>query len=296
MPTPSSSSIHIAPRPIGEKPRQRRVKWWGVLWRTVRVFFVAYLVILLLAMWFEESLIFFPLKFPAGEWDSATLPIEDATFTAADGTQLHGWYVPHPQPTAQILFLHGNAGNITHRLDALERLHHDVGASVLILDYRGYGKSEGSPNERGVLQDARAARKWLAERAGVQESEIVLLGESIGGGVAVDLAAEVSPRALVLQNCFTSVPDVAAVHYPFLPARWVMDTRLNSLAKIKKCAAPLYQCHGTSDEVIPYEQGQTLFAASPARRKIFHTHQGSGHNDPLPSQYYVGLREFLAQQ
>jgi fermentation-respiration switch protein FrsA (DUF1100 family) len=127
----------------------------------------------------------------------------------------------------------------------------------------------------------------------VKESEIVLLGESVGGGVAVDLAAEISPRALVLQNCFTSVPDVAAVHYPFLPGRWLMSTRLNSLEKIANCRAPLYQCHGTSDEVIPFEQGKALFAASRATRKEFVPHINGRHNDLLPSEYYSRLRIFL---
>ncbi len=281
--------------PTKSIPRRttRRPTWRSVLWPVARLFLVAYLVLLLLAMWFEEALIFFPTKFPAGDWQSASLPIEDAELAAADGTKLYGWYMPHPQPTAQILFLHGNAGNLTHRAAALERLYHDVGASVLILDYRGYGKSEGAPSEQGVLQDARAARKWLAQRAGVAESEIVLLGESIGGGVAVDLAAEIAPRALVLENSFTSIPDVAAVHYPFLPVHWLMDTRLNSLAKIASCPAPLFQTHGTSDFVVPYEQGERLFAASPAMQKEFFEVAGGGHNDLLPDEYYARLRAFI---
>jgi fermentation-respiration switch protein FrsA (DUF1100 family) len=119
------------------------------------------------------------------------------------------------------------------------------------------------------------------------------LGESLGGGVAVDLAAEIAPRAIVLQNCFTSVPDVAAVHYPFLPVHLLMDTRLNSLAKIEKCAAPLFQCHGTGDEVIPFEQGRRLLDASPATRKEFIEYPGGGHNDLLPAEYYARLRAFL---
>ena len=284
-------NLDVPPSPVLR--RQRRLPWLKVLWRTAQVFLVAYLAVLLLAMLLEEFLIFFPSKFPAGDWDIAGLPVEDAEFTATDGSRLHGWYIPHPQPTAYILFLHGNAGNITHRIDALESLYRDVQASVLILDYRGYGKSEGRPNERGVLQDARAARAWLANRASVDESEIVLLGESLGGGVAVDLAAEVCPRALVLQNAFTSMPDVAAVHYPFLPARLLMNTQLNSLAKIKSCPAPLFQCHGTADEVVPYEQGERLFAASPATNKEFLELRG-GHNDLLPAEYYTRLRKFLA--
>lgn len=281
------------PPPPTVVANRHRSPWRIAFWRAVRVVVVAYLSILLLVMWLEESLIFFPSKFPAGDWDIAGLPVENAEFTAADGTRLHGWYISHPQPTAQILFLHGNAGNVTDRVDALQRLYHDVEASVLILDYRGYGKSDGQPSEQGVLQDARAARAWLAKRAGVAESEVVLLGESLGGGVAVALAAELRPRALVLQSTFTSLPDMAAFHYPFLPAQWLMRSQLNSLATMQHCPAPLFQCHGTADEVVPFEQGERLFAASPAKRKDFVELPAGRHNDWLPAHYYIRLREFL---
>ena len=123
---------------------------------------VAYLFMVVLLMLLEESMIFFPSKYPKGIWKPLGLTVEDADFQAADGTKLHGWYVPHEHPTATVLFLHGNAGNITDRVDSLERLH-DIGASVFIFDYRGYGRSAGQPNEKGILLDARAARAWLAK-------------------------------------------------------------------------------------------------------------------------------------
>jgi fermentation-respiration switch protein FrsA (DUF1100 family) len=264
------------------------------VWITLRVFLVAYLLLVLLAMLFEESLIFFPSKYPDGDWQPDGLQFEDAHFTTADGTRLHAWYVPHESPTAYVLFLHGNAGNLTHRIDALNDLHGVVGAAVLILDYRGYGRSEGRPNESGILQDARAARAWLAERAKIDEGEIVLLGESLGSAVAVQLAAEKPPRALVLQNAFTSMPDLAAVHYPMLPGQ-LMDTRLDSLSKIRAYHGPLLASHAGNDEIVPFAQGQRLFDAAPGTNKQFLKIAGCGHNDLLPREYYEALKDFLAK-
>src|SRR5690606_26810651 len=123
------------------------------------------------------------------DWTPVGLLYEDAYFQASDGTKLHGWFCPCDNPRAVVLMTHGNAGNVTHRTERLRMLQQDLRVAVMAVDYRGYGRSEGMPSENGVLRDARAARKWLAERAGVKEREIVLLGESLGGGVAVDLAA-----------------------------------------------------------------------------------------------------------
>ena len=165
---------------------------------------------------------------------------------------------------------------------------------MLILDYRGYGKSEGDPNEQGILQDARAARTWLANHAQINESEIVLLGRSLGGGVAVDLTTDVAPRALILESTFTSMPDVAGVHYPFLPVQLAMKTRLDSLSKIVNYAGPLLHSHGTDDEVIPFELGQRLHAACTSQSKTFLKIEGGTHNDFQPSEYFDAVREFLA--
>jgi len=167
-----------------------------------------------------------------------------------------------------------------------------VGVSVLIFDYRGYGKSEGKPSETGVLADGRAARAWLAEKEGVSESEIVLMGRSLGGAVAVDMAAKDGARALVLESTFSSVPDVAAYHYPWLPLRWVLRTRLDSAAKIGDYRGLLLQSHGDADSVVPYRLGQKLFQAA-NQPKSFVTIPGGDHNDAQPREYYHALIEFL---
>lgn len=267
---------------------QRSSTWW----RIVRALLVGYLLILLMMIWLENSLIFFPSKYPAGQWTPPGLEFEDADFTAADGTKLHGWYLPAENPQAVILFCHGNAGNVTHRDDVLLDLPRHVNASLLVFDYRGYGKSEGSPNEAGVLADARAARAWLAKRSGVTERDIVLWGESIGGAVAVDLAAEDGARGLILENAFTSLPDVAAHHYPWLPVRWLMRGQLNSLGKISRYHGPLLMVHADSDSVVPHAFGQRLFAAA-NEPKRFITQPNADHNDPRNDAFWKALRQFI---
>ncbi len=259
--------------------------------RIVGIFVVAYLLVLGLMMAMEDSLIYFPAVYPDGMWNPPGLKFEDAWFEAADGTKLHGWYVPAANPRAVVLFAHGNAGNLSHRIDFLEILNR-LRVSVLIFDYRGYGRSEGSPSEAGVLQDARAARRWLAERANVAESQIVLLGESLGGGVMVDLAAADGARALVLQNTFTSLPDVARFHYPWLPVSMLMRTRFDSLSKIGRYRGPLLQFHGDADTIIPFALAQRLHAAANEPKQLT-VIPGGDHNDPLSPQFQEALDRFL---
>jgi fermentation-respiration switch protein FrsA (DUF1100 family) len=164
---------------------------------------------------------------------------------------------------------------------------------VFIVDYRGFGRSAGSPSESGIIQDARAARRWLAERAKVNEADIVLIGRSLGGAVAVQLAAEHPPRALILERTFTTLPDAAASRYPFLPTRLCMRNRFDSLLAIGRYHGPLLQSHGTSDEVIPFDLGSRLYDAALSKQKCFISIPGGRHNDPQPAGYYERLREFL---
>ena len=192
---------------------------------------------------------------------------EDVHFASEDGVRLHGWCVEHPQPRAYALFCHGNAEHVGYLGDLLAQLRDGFAITVFAFDYRGYGLSEGDPSEQGVLADGRAARAWLAQHAGIRQDQIVLLSRSLGGAVAVDLAARNGGRGLVLESTFTTLPDLAARHYPWLPVRWLMRSRFDSLAKIARFHGPLLVSHGTADEVAPYDMGQALFAASPARQK-----------------------------
>jgi fermentation-respiration switch protein FrsA (DUF1100 family) len=259
--------------------------------RVIRSLALIYLGILVVMMFLERSLVFVPTRYPGGEWKPVDLVFEDAEFTAADGTRLHGWFVPHEQPRAVLLLAHGNAGNLTHRTDMLREFHR-LGAAVMIFDYRGYGRSEGSPSETGILSDARAARAWLAKRAAIDERQIVLVGESLGSGVAVDLAAADGARGLVLLSAFTTLPDAAASHYPWLPVRLLMRTRLNSLSKIANYRGPLLAVHGDADSIVPYALGRRLFEAA-NEPKRFVTIRHGDHNDPPSAEFYQAVDQFL---
>jgi fermentation-respiration switch protein FrsA (DUF1100 family) len=240
----------------------------------------------------DELLLFFPSKFPHGRWQPPGLKFEDAWFTAEDGTKLHGWYCPCDRPRAVMLYAHGNAGNLSHRAELIKFWQTELGVSSLIFDYRGYGRSEGTPTVDGVLQDARAAQQFLAKRAGVAEEQIVLAGQSLGGAIVVDLAARTGARALVLESTFSSLKDVATHHYPRL-AWLVSNGKLDSAARIAKYKGPLLQCHGDADRTIPFALGQKLHAAA-NEPKQFVRMPLADHNDPLTAEYWRKLERFIA--
>ena len=275
-----------------ERPAARRGRWLGLAWRVGRWPVIFYLLIIVLMMLAEDRMVFVPAPYPGGNWHPEGLLIEDAWFDSPDGLRLHGWYVPHAKPRAVVLLCHGNGGNVTSRIEMVQALHDDAGASVLAFDYRGYGRSEGKPNEKGVLADARAARAWLARREGIAEQDIVLLGRSLGGAVAVDLAAADGARALVLQSTFTSAPDVAAWHYWWLPVRPLMRNRFDSAAKIGDYHGPLLVSHGDADRTVPIHLGRRLFELANEPKEFFLV--PGGHHDALPSDaYFRKLTEFL---
>lgn len=242
----------------------------------------------------EDSFIFFPTKYPDGDWEPSRLPHENVYFHAPGGPRLHAWFVPHAAPRAVVLFAHGNGGNLSHRADLLRVLHDSLKVSTLAFDYRGYGRSEGKPSEQGVMDDARAAAAWLAERTGFRPKDLVLYGESLGGAVVVDLAAANGARALVLENTFSNLTDVAAHHYPRLPAKSLIRSRFDSTAKIKDYHGPLLQFHGEADSIIPIELGRRLFAAA-NEPKEFVVIPGADHNEPRRPEFYAALDLFLSR-
>ncbi len=241
----------------------------------------------------EDALVYAPMQYPEGNWYPDGMHFEDAWFTAEDGTKLHGWYCDHPAPRAVVLFAHGNAGNLSHRARRQKQLRDDHQLAVMTFDYRGYGRSEGKPSEEGLFMDARAARGWLARRTSVASQDIVLMGRSLGGGVMVDLAANDGARALVLESTFTSLPEAAGKHFPWLPTSLLMHNRMNSLEKIANYHGPTLISHGDAYRVIPFQHGQRLYEAAPGPKRFVRIINGD-HNDPQTPECEQALEELLA--
>jgi fermentation-respiration switch protein FrsA (DUF1100 family) len=273
---------------------QRR--WASITWRIARPIVLAYLVIVLGMMFLETWLVYPIPPLEWGDWKPKGFAYEDVHFTSADGTKLHGWFVPHPSPRnpqRAVLYCHGNGEDVAAVGEVAAHLRDVLHASVFVFDYRGYGHSEGCPNEAGCIADGNAAQHWLASRLGIQPSDVIVMGRSLGSAVAVALASENGARALVLQNAFPTMPDVAQLHYPWLPVRWVMKNRYNNLSRIKSYTGPLLQCHGCNDDLIPIALARTLFEASPSCNKKWLEFLHCGHNDEQPGSYYDELAAFL---
>lgn len=241
----------------------------------------------------DELFLFFPDKHPAGDWNPVGLKFEDLWCAAEDKTRIHGWYCPCDNPRATVLIAHGNAQNIAYRAPWLRYLQTNMRVATYMFDYRGYGRSEGVPTVEGTLQDARAARACLAQRAGIQESELVLMGESLGGAIVVQLAAESAPRALILQSTFSSFKDVADVHYPQV-SFLVPPAKLDSATQIGRFHGPLLQSHGTADSVIPFSLGERLFQSA-NEPKTFVPIPGGDHNNSLTDDYLREVDAFLTR-
>jgi uncharacterized protein len=241
----------------------------------------------------DELLALFPAKFPKGNWAPAENVFEDCWFETFDGLRIHGWYLAHQQPKVVILFSHGNAGNVTHRAAIAAHLYKRFDASILLFDYRGYGRSEGTPSVDGLLRDAHAAREYLALRERIPLKDIVLMGRSLGGAVAVQLAADGGARALVLESTFSSLKDVAVSHYPGLLVNLLVADRLDSRSAISQFKGPVLISHGNADQTIPIMLGRELFDAA-NEPKTFVEIAGGNHNDPQSEEYYGQLERVLA--
>ena len=246
----------------------------------------------------DQMMVYFPERELIAKPSDVGLAYEDVSLTAADGTKLHGWHVPGESRTT-LLWLHGNAGNISHRVDNIAMLRRNTGLGVFIIDYRGYGRSEGKPSEKGLYMDAEAAFEHLTSDLGLDPVEdIVLFGRSLGAGVAVEMATRHRVRGVVLESGFTSVREMSnasgmgALSILFLP---MIDARYNSLSKIGSALSPVMVVHGDRDDIVPFEMAEKLFAAAPEPKR-FYPIPGASHNDTYVAggdAYFEALREFV---
>ena len=216
---------------------------------------------------------------------------QDVFFAADDGTKLHGWYCPVDDARTVMLVAHGNAGHVASRATWLRYLQARAKVTVFMFDYRGYGRSEGTPTIEGAIQDAVAARAKLCELASVNNDEMLLMGESLGGAIVVQLAAISPPRGLILQSTFSSLRDVADFHYPKLS--WLVPRdKLDSTNQIARYAGPLLQSHGDRDQTIPFASGAKLFPASNEPKRFVMIEHAS-HNNWRTAAYLKELDDFI---
>jgi uncharacterized protein len=292
---------------------------------------VAYAGLLVLVYVFQSRMVFFPEvdRAVSATPASVNLPFENLHLQTSDGIDLYGWYIPAAQPQGTVLFMHGNAGNISHRLDSL-KMFHRLGYNTLIFDYRGYGNSGGKPDEQGTYRDAEAAWRYLIEQRHVPECRIVLFGESLGGAIAAWLAAtsrdtllakpadcgsgceaaipapdasqrrviaaSQKPGALVIASSFTSVPDLGQQLYRFLPIRLLARIRYDTRAYLQSVNAPVLIAHSPQDDIIPFAEGQALFAAAHPPKQFLEL--AGGHNDGfifMREEWVKTLGDFLGE-
>lgn len=221
------------------------------------------------------------------------LPYEDIAIRTDDDETLGAWWLPAPDARGAVLLLHGNAGNISHRIE-YARMFRELGYSTLLVDYRGYGTSTGTPSEAGTYRDASASWHWLTESRGVDARDIVVFGESLGGAVACWLAQQHSPRVLVLASTFTSVPDLGAEIYPMLPVRWLSRVRYDTLERLPLVNAPVLIVHSPGDDIIPFAHGRKLYEAAREPRQFLEIR--GGHNDGfvhMNPEWVASLGAFL---
>jgi uncharacterized protein len=245
-------------------------------------------------MWFiENRLVYYPVT-AAEAWEPAPVAaIQDVELKSPAGNRIHSWWLPYKPDAPVVLMCPGNGGNLSGRGASMVKIAERLDTSVLIFDYPGYGKSVGKPNEAACYDAAEAAIRWLKDEKQIPSERLILYGESLGGGVATEMASRHSCKALVLVKTFTSLPATAKCHYPWLPCNWLMSNRFDSISKLPAIHCPVFVTSATADRVVPFEQGELLFRMANEPKQFFKD-TGADHNDPLPDAFWAELRVFLA--
>jgi len=267
--------------------------------RMIFVIFISlvlgYLVILGLVYIRQDSMIYYPVREISNTPGDIGLNFEEVTLKTKDGVTISAWYIPTRHERGVVLFCHGNAGNISHRLDSI-RIFHDLKLSVLIFDYRGYGKSEGSPTEEGTYLDAESAWNYLVNIKHTSPEKIILFGRSLGSAVAAEIALNHRAGALIIESGFTSIPDFGRKFFPYLPVRLIARYHYSTIDKVNKIGIPKLFIHSPQDEVIPFEHGVSLFEKA-IEPKEFLRITGSHNEGFLISgkAYIEGLNGFISK-
>lgn len=253
------------------------------------------ILVMLLGCRPEDRLIFQPSVEIVRTPRDAGLEFQDYFFTTPDGTRLNGWFIPHLEAIATLVWFHGNAGNISHRVENIKLLHDKVRINIFIFDYRGYGRSEGSVSEEGTYLDGAAALEFVTKQLRVETKNLIIFGRSLGAAVAAEMASQFDSRALILETPFASIREMAQAVFPALPIGPFLQTRYDVLEKVRRIRVPLLILHGDRDEVVPYQQGKKVFEAA-QEPKSFYTIRGAHHNDTFivgGDAYFQRFRSFV---
>jgi uncharacterized protein len=253
---------------------------------------ILFIVVIIVAIrYMERKSLYFPMKHITNTPSSAGLDYRDEYFETSDGKKIHAWFIPRTDAELTVLFSHGNAGNIGHRLDKIKMLN-DIGFNVFIYDYRGYGISKGSPSEKGIYEDAYAAYEYLVYKLNVPNNNIILYGESIGGAVSIEVALNRHVRGLITESTFTSVKDMVRAAFPLIP-HFIFSSRFDSLSKISDIKCGKLIIHSIDDEIVPFSQGERLFAAAGEPKRFLRIR--GGHNTAFwdsMKEYKEGIKSF----
>ena len=244
---------------------------------------------------FQSNYVYHPDRLISANPDNLGLHFEKVSFETSDGVRLSAWFIPRDNSSGVILFCHGNAGNISHRLETIQ-IFHELGVATFIFDYHGFGESEGKPSEHGTYSDAEAAWQYLVQERKIHPNEIIIMGRSLGGSIAAWLAQNHNPSALILESTFTSVTDVAAKLYPYLPIRLLIRHKYNTVEYLSRVKCPVLIVHSRDDEMVPFTHGQRLFQTAKEPKQFLEI--SGAHNDGFLTSgrlYQEGIYAFISE-
>jgi len=266
-----------------------------MLTTVVIVLIIGYGALLLFTYLRQDGLLYYPMKRIEATPADIGLDYEDVVLETTDGLKISAWYIPREGARGTVLFCHGNAGNISHRLDSI-RIFHRLGLSVLIFDYRGYGRSEGKPSEQGTYRDAEAGWTYLVQQRSVPPERMILFGRSLGSAVAAEIALRHRAGALIVESGFTSVADLGQRYFPYLPVRLLTRHRYETIEKVGWITIPKLFIHSTGDEIVPFQQGMALYEKASEPKEFLRI--AGGHNEGFlisGSLYTEGLDRFISR-